>query len=130
CARGSGFLSRCHVTNAHRMARDTRSSISSPKLEQDLAAALRLQGLLKRFLELVERVHLLHCGGERSISYEVAQPLVHPLDPGAGRAAYPIGEPEAVQAQTTEDEVEREDRENADSRTTRAPAAMPAGASS
>jgi len=41
---------------------------AASKLEQDLAAAIRLQGLLERFLELVERVHMLHCGGERSVS--------------------------------------------------------------
>jgi hypothetical protein len=40
--------------------------------EQDLAAAIRSQGLIERFLELLERVHMLHCGGERAISYEVA----------------------------------------------------------
>jgi hypothetical protein len=40
--------------------------------EQDLAAAIRSQRLLERFLELLERVHMLHCGGERAISYEVA----------------------------------------------------------
>src|SRR5262249_8499028 len=80
-------------------------------LEQDLAAAIRLQRLLERFLEPFERVDLLHCGGERSISYEVAQPLVSLQDLCAGRAAYPIAEPESVEAQATEDEVEREDRE-------------------
>jgi hypothetical protein len=41
------------------------------KLEQDLSAAIRFQRLLERFLELVERVDMLHCGGERSISCEV-----------------------------------------------------------
>jgi hypothetical protein len=29
--------------------------------EQDLAAAIRSQRLLERFLELLERVHMLHC---------------------------------------------------------------------
>src|SRR5439155_20220978 len=43
------------------------------KFEQDLAAAIRFQRLLERFLELLERVDKLHCGRERSISYEVAQ---------------------------------------------------------
>src|SRR6266576_614081 len=47
--------------------------ISSPKLEQDLATAIRLQGLLERFLELVEPVYMLYCGEERSISFEVSQ---------------------------------------------------------
>src|SRR5262245_25422343 len=91
------------------MARDTRSSISSPKLEQDLAAAMRLQRVRERFLELLERVHLLHCGGDRSISYEVAQLLVHLLDLCARRIAYPISEPESVQAETAEDEVSGRD---------------------
>ena len=77
--------------------------INSPKLEQDLTAAIRLQGLLKRFLELIERVHMLHCGGERSISYELSQLLVNLLDLYAGRVAYPIDEPESVEAKTTVD---------------------------
>jgi len=54
------------------------------KLEQNLSAAIRFQRLLERFLELLERVHMLHCGGERSISYEVAQLLVNLLDLCAG----------------------------------------------
>ena len=54
-----------------------RGHISGPKLEQDLTAAIRFQGLLERFLELVERVHMPHCSGERSISYEVSQLLVN-----------------------------------------------------
>ena len=70
--------------------------ISSPKLEQDLATAIRFQGFLERFLELVERVHMVHCGGERSISYEVSQLLVNLLDLCARRVAYPIDEPESV----------------------------------
>src|SRR6185369_3941130 len=44
-----------------------------PTCEQDLAAALRLQGLRERFLERVEWVDLLHGGPERSLSDEVAQ---------------------------------------------------------
>jgi hypothetical protein len=68
------------------------------KFEQDLSAAIRFRGLLERFLELVERVHMLHCGGERFIGYEVAQLLVNLLDLCAGRAAYPIAEPESVEA--------------------------------
>jgi hypothetical protein len=35
------------------------------KLEHDLAAAIRFQRLLERFLELVERIDPLHRGGER-----------------------------------------------------------------
>src|SRR5260221_6770945 len=70
----------------------------SLELEQDLSAAIRFQGLLERFLELVERVHALHCGGERSISYEVSQLLVNLLDLCAGRVAYPIDEPESMEA--------------------------------
>src|SRR6266702_5769000 len=69
------------------------------KLEQDLSAAIRFQRLLERFLELVERVDMLHCGGERSISYEVAQLLVNLLDLRARRVAYPVDEPESVETQ-------------------------------
>src|SRR5207245_5149151 len=83
--------------------------ISSPKLEQDLATAIRFQGLSERFLELCERVHMLHCGGERSISYQVSQLLVNLLDLYAGRVAYPIDEPESVEAKTTVDEVSGRD---------------------
>src|SRR5882724_2981010 len=75
------------------------------KFEQDLAAAIRFQRLLERFLELLERVDLLHCGGERSISYEVAQLLVNLLDLCARRVAYPIDQPESVEAKTTVDKV-------------------------
>jgi hypothetical protein len=63
--------------------------------------------LLERFLELLERVNTLHCGGERSIGYEVAQPLVSLLDLCAGRIAYPVAQPESVEAKTTVDEVSR-----------------------
>src|SRR5260370_17137579 len=73
----------------------------SLELEQDLSAAIRFQGLLERFLELVERVHMLHCGRERSISYEVSQLLVNLFDLCALRVAYPIDEPESVEAKTT-----------------------------
>src|SRR5436190_8861302 len=82
----------------------TAKSVSS-KLEQDFTAAIRIQGLLERFLELVERVHTLHCGRERSISYEVSQLLVNLFDLCAGCVAYPIDEPESVEAKTTVDEV-------------------------
>src|SRR6266481_5388069 len=61
--------------------------------------------MLERFLELVERIHLLDCGGERSISYEVAQLLVNLLDFCARRVAYPIDEPESMQTKTTVDKV-------------------------
>jgi hypothetical protein len=83
---------------------DTRLSIGA-KLEQDLSAAIRFQRVLERFLELLERVDMLHRGGKRSISYEVAQLLVNLLALCAGRVAYPIDEPESVQAKTTVDEV-------------------------
>jgi len=75
------------------------------KLGQNLSAAIRFQRLLERFLELLERVHMLHFGGERSISDEVAQLLVNLLDLCSGRVAYPIHEPESVEAKTTVDEV-------------------------
>src|SRR6266478_946763 len=77
----------------------------SLELEQDLSAAIRFQGLLERFLELVERVHMLHCGGERSISYEVSQLLVNLFDLCARRVAYPIDEPKSVEAKATVDEL-------------------------
>src|ERR1700730_1568098 len=77
----------------------------SLKLEQDLAAAIRFQRLPECFLELVERVHMLHCGGERSISYEVSELLVYLFDLCARRVAYPIDEPESVEAETTVDEL-------------------------
>ena len=70
------------------------------KFEQNLSAAIRFQRLLERFLELVERVDMLHCGGERSISHEVAQLLVNLLDLRSWRVAYPIDEPESVEAKT------------------------------
>src|SRR6266550_2357689 len=82
------------------------------KLEQHLTAARRFQRLLERFLELVERVDMLHCGGERSINYEVAQLLVNLLNLCARRVAYPVDEPESVEAKITVDEVfGRDDRE-------------------
>src|ERR1700722_2981223 len=48
---------------------------------------------------------MLDYGGERSISYEVAQLLVNLLDLCARRVAYPVDEPESVEAKTTVDEV-------------------------
>src|SRR2546427_180472 len=52
---------------------------------------------------------MLHCGGERSISYQVSQLLVNLLDLYAGRVAYPIDEPESVEAKATVDEVSGRD---------------------
>src|SRR5438309_3925457 len=86
-------------------ARERRSV--GAKFEQDLAAAIRSQRSLHRFFELLERVDMLHCGRERAISYEVAQLLVNLLDLCAGRVAYPIDEPESVEAKTTVDELSR-----------------------
>src|SRR5882724_3221611 len=86
------------------ITRRGRRSVGA-KLEQDLTGAIRFQRLLERFLELVERVHMLHCGGERSISYEVSQLLVNLFDLCARRVAYPIDEPESVEAKTTVDEL-------------------------
>src|ERR1700724_2150702 len=48
---------------------------------------------------------MLPCGGERSISCEVSQLLVNLLDLCARRVAYPIDEPESVEAETTVDEL-------------------------
>src|SRR5712692_6621203 len=84
------------------------SSVVS-KFEQNLSAAIRFQGLLERFLELLERVDMLHGGEERSISYQVAQLLVNLPDLCAGRVAYPIDEPESVEAKITVDEVSGRD---------------------
>src|SRR2546423_13740178 len=78
---------------------------SGTKFEQNLAAAIRFQRLFERFLELLKRIYMLHCGGERSISYEVAQLLVNFLDLRSGRVAYPVDEPESVEAKTTVDQV-------------------------
>ena len=75
------------------------------KLEQNLSAAIRFQRLLERFLESLQRVHMLHFGGERSISYQVAQLLVDLLNLCAGCVAHPIAEPKSVKAKTKEDEV-------------------------
>src|SRR5947208_141948 len=52
---------------------------------------------------------MLHCGGERSTSYEVSQLLVNLFDLGTRRVAYPIDEPESVEAKTTVDEVSGRD---------------------
>jgi len=83
--------------------------MSSRKLEQGLAPTIRFQRLFERLPELVERVHMLHCGGERPISYEVPQLLVNLFDLCPGRIAYPINELESVEVQTTVDEVSRRD---------------------
>src|SRR5258705_12641098 len=66
--------------------------------------------MLERFLELLDRIHMLNCGRERSISYEVAQLPVNLLDLCAGCVAYPIDEPESVQAEITIDQVFGRDR--------------------
>src|SRR5437870_566254 len=105
----SSILFEHSVFLRQRFVLATIGLISSPKLEQDLATAIRFQGLSERFLELCERVHMLHCGGERSISYQVSQLLVNLLDLYAGRVAYPIDEPESVEAKTTVDEVSGRD---------------------
>src|SRR6266478_553477 len=102
---------RAHSSPSYRLeaVMEALSSVGA-KFEQDLSAAIRFQGLLERFLELVERVHMLHCGGERSIRYEVAQLLVNLLDLCAGRVAYPIDQPESVEAEITIDDVPGRDR--------------------
>src|SRR5258705_5365373 len=87
-----------------RSVRRERRSVGA-KLEQDLTSAIRFQGLLERLLKLIERVHQLHCGGERSISHQVSQLLVNLFDLCARRVAYPIDEPESVEAKTTVDEL-------------------------
>src|SRR5438874_2918352 len=115
-ARGS-----CDITlrgHALRLGHDpvglgggaARERRSVAKLEQDLAAAMRSQRSCERFFELLERVDMLHCGVERSISYEVAQLLVNLLDLCPGRVAYPIHEPESVEAEITIDQVFGRDR--------------------
>jgi hypothetical protein len=55
---------------------------------------------------------MLHCGGERSISYEPSQLLVNLFDLCARRIANPIDEPESVEAKTTVDEVSGRDGRN------------------
>src|SRR5271163_374182 len=63
--------------------------------------------MLECCLEPVERVDLLHFGGEGSISYQVAQLLVELLNLCAWCVAHPIAEPESVKAETKVDEVLR-----------------------
>src|SRR5438132_13378517 len=53
---------------------------------------------------------MVHRGRERTISYEAAQLLVNLLDLCAGRVAYPIDEPESVEAEVTIDAVFGRDR--------------------
>jgi hypothetical protein len=48
---------------------------------------------------------MLHRRRERSISYQVSQLLVNLFDLCAGRVAYPVDEPESVEAKTTVDEL-------------------------
>src|SRR5579859_4690469 len=68
--------------------------------------------MLECFLELLERIHMLNFGGERSISYQGAQFLVNLPDFCARRVANPIDEPESMQAKATVDKVfGRNDRE-------------------
>src|SRR6266404_9024900 len=81
------------------------SDLTGVKFEQYFSVSTRSQRMLERFLELLERIHLLDCGGERSISYKVAQLLVNLLDLCSGCVAYPIDEPESVEAKTTIDQV-------------------------
>src|SRR5207245_6553113 len=115
---GGGSCDRTLRGHALRLGHDpvglgggtARERRSVAKLEQDLAAAMRSQRSLHRFFELLERVDMLHCGRERAISYEVAQLLVNLLDLCAGRVAYPIDEPESVEAEITIDEVFGRDR--------------------
>src|SRR5438132_11191400 len=68
---------------------------------------------------------MLHCGGERSISYQVSQLLVNLLDLYAGRVAYPIDEPESVEAKTTVDEVSGRDGSNVNIRSDLGDSAIP-----
>ena len=104
-APSKGLPPRCaFVAVASGYFEITATSVA-PQLEQDLTAAIRFQGLFERFLELVERVYMLHCGGERSISHEVSQFLVNLLDLRARRVAYPIDDPESVETKTTVDEL-------------------------
>src|SRR3981189_1256070 len=77
------------------------SHISNAKLEQDLAAAIRFQGLLERFLELVERGHVLPCGGGRSIRSAAYQLRANLPARCVRRFVWPIDEPESVEAKTT-----------------------------
>src|SRR5438094_628246 len=81
-----------------------------PNWNRILPPAMRSQRSCERFFELLERVDMLHCGVERSISYEVAQLLVNLLDLCPGRVAYPIHEPESVEAEITIDQVFGRDR--------------------
>src|SRR6266849_6843619 len=59
--------------------------LTDAKFEQYFSGSTRSQRMRERFLELLERIHVLDCGGERSISYEVAQFLVSLPDFCAGR---------------------------------------------
>src|SRR6266404_1720891 len=71
---------------------DLSSLTNRAKFEDYFSGSTRSQRMLERFLELIERIHMLDCGGERSISYEFAQLLVNLLDFCAGCVAYPIDE--------------------------------------
>src|SRR5579872_4607321 len=79
--------------------------VAAAKFEQYFSVSIRFQRMLECFLELLERIHVLDCDGERSISHQVAQLLVNLLDFRARRIANPIDEPESMQAKTTVDKV-------------------------
>src|SRR5712675_995674 len=81
------------------------SDLTDAKFEQYFSISIRSQRMLERFLELLEWIYLLDFGGERSVSYQGAQFLVNLLDFCAGRFAYPIDDPESMQAKTTVDKV-------------------------
>src|SRR5260370_23299325 len=66
------------------LAPSKSQQISSAKLEQDLAAAIRLQGLLERFLKLVERESPNRCHRRRSRGIGRAPLARNPDDCGAG----------------------------------------------
>src|SRR5690349_3229267 len=109
CARAGDASTRPATKKKFRYIVSPSSPSLVAKLEQNLAAAIRFQRLLDRFLELLEGVHMLHCSGERSISYEGAHLLVNLLDLCARRVPYPIDEPESVGAKTTVDQVSGRD---------------------
>src|SRR6266404_9467483 len=81
------------------------SDLTGVKFEQYFSVSTRSQRMLEPLLELLERIHLLDRGGERSISYQGAQFLVSLADFCAGGVAYPIDEPESMQTKTAVDKV-------------------------
>ena len=60
--------------------------LTGAKFEQYFSVSTRSQRVLESLLELLERIHMLDCGGERSISYQGAQFLVSLPDFCAGGA--------------------------------------------